>query len=343
MSGISDLKAQTTYHSISNGNWNNDNTWDGTGIPGAGDRAIIDGHSVTVNSNADINQLTIQSSGTLNFSNSGNYTLRVNNSGGFIDVQEGSSINGGNRNSIIRFQTPYDQQLIVNGTITSLYELYFSNAGRTVEISGNGDIYIKERLCLSDNENITVINNSGGLISTGDDIRFVASADGSLFINNGIIEITDDLEFYGESCEFRNNGSVSIVENMILLLVDNNLITNNYGASFTIAGYFDANDRKFTIDNYGDFVLGDDFRDMQPGEVIVNNRAGTFTWNGDDCDPQLVLRCSFESNEFIYGRNGNQDIIIPDDNYWNLTTATSGTKLLSSDLQIKNDLKITGN
>ncbi len=56
--------AQSPYTSVGSGNWNDDNTWSGAGIPVAGDAVTIQGgHTVTLTADAACTSATIN--GTL--------------------------------------------------------------------------------------------------------------------------------------------------------------------------------------------------------------------------------------------------------------------------------------
>ena len=71
--------AQSPYTSVQSGDWNDDNTWSGTGIPTAGDSVtIVASHTVTVTGLQNAGQVTLQNS-------SGNKTLRIV-SGGVLTI-----------------------------------------------------------------------------------------------------------------------------------------------------------------------------------------------------------------------------------------------------------------
>ncbi len=312
-----DAGAQSPYTSVNNGSWNNDNTWSGTGTPGATDVAIINGHTVNITANEEINQLIIQANGNLIFNNIDIY-LDVRNAGGLIRIDNGSSINGGTSNSHIRFMDPYDQQLIVNGTIINLNRLYFTNLNKTVTISGNGQISLKSYMRFYLNDGIRVINNLTGLFT----------------IPGGILFETD-------ACEFLNNGNVT-VNASVTSSDDDNVITNNPGASLSILSDINFANRRFVINNYGDFSLSGNFLNIQGIEVQVYNRAGVFAWGGSTYDTDLKLNCNFDPNEFRYVRAGDQPVITPVDNYMDLSLAGTGIKTLRNNITIKNNLSISG-
>lgn len=68
-------------NSVTSGNWEDNSTWDNN-VPVIGEHVYIkNGHSVTLNSNASINSITIESGGTLVIN--GNYTLTIGTNGSF--------------------------------------------------------------------------------------------------------------------------------------------------------------------------------------------------------------------------------------------------------------------
>src|SRR5690606_13221650 len=129
----------------------------------------------------------------------------------------GGIINGGSGNTYIRFRTPNDQQLIVNGSITNIGWLDFTNSGSTVSINGSGNISTRYDIRLDDNNNITVVNNLTGIISVGRDFIF------------------EQL-----NCEFINNGKLNIT-NRITVSVNDNKLTNNAQGNISVGSDINPN------------------------------------------------------------------------------------------------------
>ncbi|HEX2935822.1 MAG TPA: HYR domain-containing protein, partial [Bacteroidales bacterium] len=143
-----------TYTSEQTGNWNDDATWSGTGIPGAGDNVIIiSPHTITVNiNNATCRNITVDFGGdliltgnstTTNINITGN--LFVN--GTFRDInQDGINIFGGT--ITIDAAATFDLSVVVNSSLNQLNGNIINNCinarfGRAsayadLEMSGSG-------------------------------------------------------------------------------------------------------------------------------------------------------------------------------------------------------------
>ncbi|MDY0099394.1 MAG: hypothetical protein RBR81_09340, partial [Bacteroidales bacterium] len=348
-----DILGQTTYTSVQNGPWHDDATWSGTGVPGTNDVAIIENYTVTIYpplfwSDANVNKLIIKPSGKLEFGIIPFFSflpscLYVNDADGFIQVDNGGIINGGIGNSYIRYRTSNDQQLIVNGSVTNVGWLDFTNSGSTISISGNGNINIRNDIRLTNNNNITVINSLAGSLSVGGDI--ILEKNNCEFINNvtGNISVGRDLVFKELNCEFINNGALNILN---CIRVDqpnknNNILRNDPSGKITLGSDFNPFYSNFILDNYGLVDLNGNIINAEPGEVRIFNRAGSeFRWAGQESDTDLMLYCDFDSNNFIYDRTGTQPVIPPRDAYWNLITDGTDTKILQNQIIIRNDLTI---
>ncbi len=78
--------AQSPYTSVQSGDWSDDNTWSGTGIPTTGDSVtIVANHTVTVTGLQNAGQVTLQNS-------SGNKTLRVMSGGNLTIDGSGTAL-----------------------------------------------------------------------------------------------------------------------------------------------------------------------------------------------------------------------------------------------------------
>lgn len=116
-----------TITSNGSGNWNSASTWVGGVIPTAADVAIIvNGHSVTLTSNASITSLVLQNNGTSFVINSG-VTLNASN-----QVYANPSSNN------------QSQSLVINGTLNckELIAKNFNKYNYTFSLSGTGNFNI---------------------------------------------------------------------------------------------------------------------------------------------------------------------------------------------------------
>ena len=140
------------------GNWNTGSTWLGGLVPGPNDNAtILNGHAVTVNSNANVNNLNVNNGGTL-----------IVTTGGTLNA--GPSC-GGNR------------QLYVNGTLTI--------SGGTLNVNGNVILDDQSTFNMSSGA-LNVDGNDGTLAgSIGENIPLMEVITGDGTVNGGTITIVD--------------------------------------------------------------------------------------------------------------------------------------------------------
>jgi hypothetical protein len=119
---FSSLLAQATFTSISSGNWDGGLTvwsvvgFDADNIPDADDNVVIStGHTISVNVNADCNNLTLNGTANLNF-NTNNRTLNVN---GVMTMNGNSQVSGNNNNRVLNllgnFNIPAGQTGSIGG------------------------------------------------------------------------------------------------------------------------------------------------------------------------------------------------------------------------------------
>lgn len=119
--------------SIVSGNWSNTSTWNCTCVPGQNDDATVKaGHTVTVDVNSNINNLTTEATSTLSF----NASRRLYVSGDLVVDGAFSHSTG-----LLEFNGTGTQQFInTSGSTITLYNLYLTG-GSTVELqTGNFEI-----------------------------------------------------------------------------------------------------------------------------------------------------------------------------------------------------------
>ena len=104
--------------SKANGNWNDPDIWDPTGVPAAGDDVSI-AHNVTVDNNFTCNNIDIQAGGTLNISGTNKLTVTGNwENNGIFTANSSTLIFEGTANVEIR-----------GSSMTSFYDLTFNKTG----------------------------------------------------------------------------------------------------------------------------------------------------------------------------------------------------------------------
>ena len=141
------------------------------------------------------------------------------------------------------------------------------------------------------------------------------------------------------------SGSADIrVRDDVNFRADNSVITNNNTAEVSVEDDFDFNNFTATINNNGTFDIDGGFTDVQAGEVIYYNFAGSvtnFAGLANDTDTDMQIDADYDSNTFEYDRNGETQRIIVSHGYWNLTLSNSGNKNIDDDvLDINGDLSI---
>ena len=338
------------------GNWNDPNSWaytsggtPGAPVPTSTSIVYIEGGDVIVMNSSPgyCRSLTIGTStaGTLRFNNNGrdlyvgNLGITINNNGDIAGTSAGNDIY-------------VDGNAFINNAISnSTMLLHMTSFGDT--LSGTGGI---PQLEIDDSTlnvgNITVVNNinlnSGGLTNNGTlttSADFVFQASDLECINNGTITAGDDIYFNFDRCTLTNNGDVTASDDLFMNTGDNdNKIINNAGHTFTINDDININNSNITIENYGTFNLNDQFRngEIDGGSNFYNYAGATWNYGGDIYDNSTRIFTNYANSTFNYNRTGNQNIIDPQDAYWNLTLSNSGSKISQADLDVNGNILIDG-
>jgi len=153
-------EVQGDITSVNSGDWGNPATWDCTCIPDTSDVAnIVSPHTVDVNSNASIADLTVESGATLNFG--GSDTLKVFRD---LDFDAGSSFIRGN-GTIAALSLGSDQE-------------FANNSGTRIEFN---NLYVDNNLGLDLTSGGWAIHNNLQVVSGGMD---VSAADSIVMISN---------------------------------------------------------------------------------------------------------------------------------------------------------------
>lgn len=129
--------------SVVSGNWSNPSTWNCACVPGQNDDATIkNGHVVTLDVNSSINDLVIESSATLSYSNN-----RILNVFGDLNVN-GTILNMVSNIGRLEFSGTGTQQFVNNsGNTITIYNLYITG-GSTVELQV-GDFEVNHSISVS--------------------------------------------------------------------------------------------------------------------------------------------------------------------------------------------------
>jgi hypothetical protein len=265
-----------TYTTISDGDWNNNSTWDANGKPGtffgASDQVIVN-HDVIFNQN-------------VGFAGS----LTVNASGSLVGLSRNLSLNNGA--SIVANGVTGFNNLTLNSTSTGT----FSEA-LTVDnnlVIGNNSTFVT-------NETLTVNNNftnNGGTVTANE----VVTIDGNL-TNSGEMTFNEETTIGGN---FNNNNGTGDVTINDSFTVGGNF-QNNSGANLTITSGSEmtvdgsmTNNSGSTLTNSGTINSKGDFTNN--GGTVQNDGVhfvdGDFTQNGGTYtnDGVLIANDGFRVN-----------------------------------------------
>ncbi len=313
-------------YSRQSGNWTDPASWSTTGlggpscgcVPGIGDDAVIGGSDiVTLDDDIDLLSLTISDTGTLLWGDE--YELRFSGSGDMYIANGATLDKNGNSGAQLDFLTNGSSHSItIDGTF-SLGDVEVSGSGTTLTFGpGTGTVDIAGDLEINEDD-VTIINNHVGILKFGDDITF--DKNGCTLINNEVLSLGG-------------------------LLVDGsgntgNSITNSAGAILNIADHIDLDDSPLELRNSGTINQQGDFKNVSGSDF--HNLSGSI-WNflGDEFDTDLRLHAHYDANHFNYSRDGSQEIIVPQNGYWNVSFDNDGTKETTGDFRVQGDLTISG-
>ncbi|ELR71001.1 hypothetical protein C900_03131 [Fulvivirga imtechensis AK7] len=315
-----------TLYSIADGDWDDGAIWSTTGYAGAacncfpnGSTPVNIGNTRTVNLNVDaeVNDITIENTGSLLFT-AGNVELNVMNDGTFTINSGGTFDENGQTNSDLDFEggSGTSQLVVHSGSTFSIDRLYMFGAN-TLNISGDGDITLLEDFHISAAG--TINNNSTGTFTIGDDLLF--NDDNATFTNYGDIIITDDL--------LAGTGD------------DGNTFTNASGAHLDIGGDINLSGSNMTINNSGTLSQSGNFLNIGSSSSF-NNLGGSFWFWGYtggvayDADMPNVFNAA---GTVRY--NGAGDQLVMPLSYNNLGIAGGGTKSLQGVTSVSGMMYLT--
>jgi fibronectin-binding autotransporter adhesin len=240
-----------TYSSSQTGNWSSASTWGGSGVPGAGDTATVNGgHVVTLDTNVTVATLTL-SGGQITGTNSLTVTTVFNwNSGtlsgaGTMTIASGTVGGGGTLDA---------RTLTNNGSFTFSGGNYFymqnnatvTNNGTIDFPSDNGGIFQSGAVGAMTITNAGTIKKSGGTLTTTIQIPITGQSGSQVLAQSGTLNIaavaatgsTFDASG-GATLEFNSNDNRSFdatctVSGLGTIYWANG--TNNVGATYNVTG-----------------------------------------------------------------------------------------------------------
>ena len=305
-------------YAIKSGDWSDNTLWSTTSggascscIPDQTTNVYVDNNfTIRLDVSGQANSLFLSNGGNLDFSVNGTILSIFDT----LEVASGSFIVG-TSTAEIRFEGAVNNYFIVNDATTGVaIEEIDSYVGDTLFISGSGKIRL------------------------ANDLEFHASQ----FVR---MELTDTL-YVGDN--FRPRSSNVVIENYGILDVFDQFqvdasvsgsVFKNYGTAIFNNGV-DLNGSPVNFSNYN-LITSGHLQNIGNTNSFYNYNNATWNYHGATFDPDVNLFASFNNNTFIYSALTNQDIIQPQDSYYNIEFAGSGTKITTaSPLVIDRDLTI---
>jgi hypothetical protein len=344
--------AQSPYTSLVSGNWNDDNTWSGAGIPVAGDVVTIQGgHTVTLTADAACTSVTIN--GSLNIGNfifslsdnlagtgaitmlSGTFNLGDDIFGytGFFACGTGTVNFNRNGNQQVPAWTYYNLTTSTAGTKTLIGNIIINN---------NLNIDVNAVLDVNDPSdfNITIQGNwvhAGTFNKWHGTVSFTGG-------NNQTITGNPDETFYNLTVN-KSGGNVQPITGSLQTITNNLLISNgtldlgtnittfNVGGTATVNGTLTCNSVTTKTITVNGNLSGTGVLNMSGGNLAHQlNLAGVTN--------SINTLTSGTASTVDYVRGGNQTMI-NSNNYRNLNISGTGSKSFSSNVSVAGILNMS--
>ncbi len=248
--------AGTKTSNVTTGNWSTNGSWTPSGVPTATDNVIIkNGHTITINGNAQCNNLTVGqgSSGTLRLGNNG--TSRILTVNGNVTINNGATLISGTSNAT--HTATISGNIINNGTLN-----FRPTSSRVVNVTFDGSTDQLISGTGSTTAFNTIIQNTGTNISNTLSItssNFTAP-DQFLTLNNGTFKLSST-----------NALSIALFSSDYTLAINTGFHLNNPNATINFNGNLLLNGN-LTVQagtiNIGDAV--DEYLESKGGAVLVS-------------------------------------------------------------------------
>jgi len=308
----------TTLYARQNGNWTDPNTWSVSPggascncTPDVGTTVYIDGYDVLLNIDQNINNVYILNNANLNMESAQLFVY-----GDQFTIDASSAMTEQVTEAKVIFKSDANATFLNNSTTGVLLDELDMVKSGNLTIEGTGDIYLNNDIDFDEGDSL--IFNSTGTITITDDLA-VSTSDVTIINNSATLVVLDDIK------------QVSY---------ENNIHIENYGS--ITCDDFDFGNNRFRLHNHGTIVNNDIFNVGWNNEIHNHDNAN-WTYRGELKDPDIKLFASY-NNTFIYGRAGDQEIIEPQDSYFNLELTGSGTKVtdfalldIDRDLTLRDD------
>ena len=199
------------------------------------------------------------------------------------------------------------------------------------------------KIDIYDAAGVTVAGN-GTIDRNGNDdaqLEFDQGTVSYTFNNKGSVDIGDIR--IGQNNSLTLSGSANtIINDELCALNENAVFTNNSTGTLYINDDIDAKSHTLTINNNGAIDLADEIINCVASKVTFNNNTNANLSVGNALDLDLQLSAAASGNTVTYDRAGDQNIIVPTDNYHHLNLTSSGNKSSAGTLDIRGDLIISG-
>ncbi|MEL7003875.1 MAG: hypothetical protein AAFN93_14230, partial [Bacteroidota bacterium] len=338
-----------TLFARQNDSWNSLEAWSFTGpsgvscdcFPDANTTAVIgSGNTIEVSSFSSVNNLTIENTGSLVWS--ADTELNVFNEG-TLDIQAGGVLDmtGFNLSQLDMAESTGNFDLIVDGTLIA-NDIDLNGVDSFLDISGTGSINVLKDLRF-DFTRITVNNNFDGQFTLQGDILFAANR--GLINNNGKLEVIGDIQFFSDLGDIFNqaiNNSDTLIANDIIVQETQNTIDNLAGAFFNFQNINVSAGFDIEIDNRGVIQMDGDFVSSTTTSQFINRTGSEWRFLGTGIATDVILDADEVGNTFIY-QGGGQQIINPQDGYYDLVLSNTGAKAALTGLTIARNISINDN
>lgn len=277
--------AGTKTSNVSSGNWNSNGSWTPSGVPTSTDNVIIkDGHTITINANAQCNNLTVGqgSSGTLRIGNSStSRNLTIN---GDLLINNGGSLIAGNTNATHTIN--FSGDITNNGTLnlrptsSRLVNATFNKNGNQL-ISGSG----------STTSFNTIVQNMGTVISNVLDITATnfTAPDNFLTLTNGTFKLGST-----------NSLNINLFSSDVTFSASNGFYLNNPNAIINFNGNLILNGSLYVQNgtvNIGN--AADEYIESKGGEINISGGTLTIAGNYFSTDINTLSNFSISNGTLI--------------------------------------------
>lgn len=308
----------TFYRSVTSGNWNSISTWEKTTddgntwlpsntTPGFGKTTIRNGNLVTVTANVDVNEIVIDSGGTI-------------------------SINPG-----IIFTVNHDIQNSIEFTISLGGTI---NGAGIMQTKGNVDINIRN----GSNFNAALKVNTGTAIANDLGSPFIGNIFGTVTVDNGAVLTagTGGYSFKAHNT-VTNNGTIGGLADATFIMKNSTLINNNLISAYnfridttvTISGTGAYTSNIITIGSSGNLSLANDIT-FNPaislninGGGVLNLNTRTLTFNSGILN---ILTGGTILNSGIFRTQNNISLNIRDGSNFNAPLKVNTGTTIANDL-----------